>query len=97
MKFRQFFNKLAGDYFVVLQYKQTANALVNGQVSITTYATVSQGVVQFTYCPNTEFCRVLVKPIGQGSAFKIPQGITSVEIRIPYKETVQLVSIELKR
>ena len=67
---------------------------MHGQLSITTYRTTLRGVVDFKYCPNTGFCRVVVKPIGTtGNNFRIKQGTTRIEIRFPVKLNVQVVSI----
>ena len=95
MKFRQFFNRKTENFVVIIQYKQIKNIVVRGQVSITTYRTTLQGEAEFKYCPNTEFCRVVVKPTDTSqSDFRIRQGTTSVEVRFPVKLDVQVVSIK---
>jgi hypothetical protein len=95
VKFRQFFNKKTDNFVIIIQYQQARNIIVRGQVSITTYRTTLRGVAEFKYCPNTEFCRIAVKPAGTGDFFRIRQGTTRVEVRFPVKLDVQVVSIAL--
>ena len=91
--YRQFFNRKTEDFVLVIQYQQTNNIVVHGQISITTYRTTLRGAVEFKYCPNTEFCRIVVKPTGSGDNFRIKQGTTRIEVRFPAKLDVQVVSI----
>ncbi|CAB4012030.1 laminin subunit alpha-like, partial [Paramuricea clavata] len=90
VKFRQFFNKKTDNFVIIIQYQQTRNIVVRGQVSITTYGTTLRGVAEFKYCPNTEFCRIAVKPTDTGDYFRIRQGTTRVEVRFPVKLDVQV-------
>ena len=93
MKFSPFFNKLAGDFYLVIQFNQTSSILVDAKVTITTYTSVLQGVAKLKYCPNTEFCRVLVEAKHRSNVFGIRQGTTSIEVRFPVKKDVALVSV----
>lgn len=96
VKFRQFFNRKTENSVIVMQYQQSKNIRVRGEVTITTYRTVLKGIVDFKYCPNTEFCRVVVKPMDAGDYFRIKRGTTRVEVRFPLKLPVQVVSIDSK-
>lgn len=94
VKFRQFFNRKTENFVIVIQYQQTKSIIVHGDVSITTYRTILRGVAEFKYCPNKEFCRIVVKPTtGRGQDFRIRQGTTRVEVRFPVKMAVQVVSL----